>query len=150
MNVRRAAATAVAALVVAGGVACGSDEADEEPPVATSSTDTSGETGTTPAQAKRYSLAATRRCLREAGLSVGAVETADDRLRALGDLAQRSSLGVRSGGTVIGLAFGDAELLAGLLAVPDDAYVIETRGNALLLYRAEERREASAVRRCLR
>ena len=97
-----------------------------------------------------YSLDATRRCLLQSGFLVGPVGTTDPRLRALGDLAQQASIAVRSGGEVVGLAFGDAQLLADLLAVPDDPYTIETQGNAVMLYRPAAGRHAAAVRRCLR
>jgi hypothetical protein len=81
---------------------------------------------------------------------VGPIGKPNPRLQALGDLAQRSSLAARSGGKIVGLGFGDAPLLAELLAVPNDPYTIETRGNALLLYLPSARRQAAAVRACLR
>jgi hypothetical protein len=99
---------------------------------------------------QRYSLAATRRCLDRAGLRVGPVEKTDSRLRALGDLAQRTSISVHADGKVIGVAFGDAELLAELLAVPNDPYMIETRGNVVLLYLPSAKPQALRVRDCLR
>jgi hypothetical protein len=102
----------------------------------------------TPVQ--QYTLAATRRCLVAARFRVGPIGKPNPRLQALGDLAQRSSLAARSGGKIVGLGFGDAPLLAELLAVPIDPYTIETRGNALLLYLPSARRQAAAVRACLR
>jgi hypothetical protein len=105
---------------------------------------------TSSAPARAYSLAATRRCLVAAGLSVGPVGKPNPRLQALGDLAQRTSVAVRSGRNVVGLAFGNAEFLAELLAVPNDPYRIETRRNALLLYLPAARATATAVRACLR
>jgi hypothetical protein len=120
------------------------DETVAEPPTTQPSTTDS----TVPE--RRYSLVRTRRCLEDAGFPVGPVGKANPRLQALGDLAQRTSLAVRSGGEVVGLAFGDAGLLAQLLAVPNDPYTIETRGNVLLLYRPVARRQASLVRGCLR
>jgi hypothetical protein len=103
----------------------------------------------TPA-ARPYSLTATRRCLVAAGLSVRPVGKPNPRLQALGDLAQRTSLAVASGHNVVGLALGNAEFLAELLAVPNDPYRIETRRNAVLLYLPAARATARAVRACLR
>lgn len=120
-----------------------------------SSAEASTASATAPAQtsathARRYQLAPTRRCLVAAGFRVGLAGKPNPRLQALGDLAQRTSLAARSGGKVVGLALGDAQLLAELLAVPRDPYTIETRGNALLLYLPSARRQAAAVRACLR
>jgi hypothetical protein len=105
---------------------------------------------TSAAPARRYALAPTRRCLVARGFRVGPATKPNPRLQALGDLAQRRSLAARSRGRVVGLAFGDAQLLAELLAVPHDRYRIETRGNAVLLYLPSARQQAAAVRACLR
>jgi 8-oxo-dGTP pyrophosphatase MutT (NUDIX family) len=145
---RRLAASALVGAVAIATVGCTDDPGSGSPHETTEPSP--GVSATVPATSPVYSLAATRRCLEEAGLLVGPVGTRDPRLRALGDLAQRTSVTVMSGGEVVGLAFGDAELLADLLAVPDDPYTIETRGNAVLLYRPAARPQAAAVRRCLR
>lgn len=105
-------------------------------------------TGRSPA--RPYALAPTRRCLRSRGASVSKVRSTDPRLRALGDLAQRTSFQIELRGMRLGLAFGDARLLASLLRVPDDPYRIEVRRNALLMYRPAARRQAAVVRACLR
>jgi hypothetical protein len=104
----------------------------------------------TPPSLPPYTLAATRRCLISAGFAVSPIRSDDQRLRALGDLAQRTSLELRLAGQTLGLAFGDTRLLASLLAVPNDPYRLEVRRNALLMYRPTARREAERVRDCLR
>ena len=81
---------------------------------------------------------------------VSKVRSTDPRLRALGDLAQKTSLQARREGETIGLAFGDTRLLASLLRVPNDPYRLEVRRNALLMYRPAARRQATALRGCLR
>ena len=113
---------------------------------------TTGRAGSiTPEQEVRpYELVATRRCLRSAGYAVSAIRSDDVRLRALGDLAQHTSLELRHAGRTLGLAFGDTRLLSSLLEVPDDAYRLEVQRNALLMYRPAARREARLVRACLR
>lgn len=107
------------------------------------------ETATNPASPP-YALAPTRRCLRSAGFVVSKVRSADPRLRALGDLAQKTSLELRFSGQTLGLAFGDTRLLASLLQVPDDPYRMEIDRNALLMYRPAARAEAAVVEGCLR
>jgi hypothetical protein len=97
----------------------------------------------------RYSLAPTRRCLEDEGFVARPISGDDPRLQELSDLAQRTSLEIRRDGELVGLALGDAELLADLLAVPNDLYTIETHGNAVLLYLPTARATAGAVRRCL-
>lgn len=124
-------------------------------PATTAATSTLTERTTTaaprPAPAPAaYELAPTRSCLLTAGFAVSTVRTKDPRLRALGDLAQKSSFELRSGGHTVGLAFGDTRLLLSLLRVPNDPYRLETRRNALLMYRPSARDEAAVVRGCLR
>jgi len=97
-----------------------------------------------------YQLAPTRRCLRAAGFVVTAVRSTDPRLRALGDLAQRTSLELRVNRRTLGLAFGDTRLLLSLMRVPDDPHRLEARRNALLMYLPSARAEAAIVRDCLR
>lgn len=97
-----------------------------------------------------YAIEPTRRCLRSTGAAVSAIRSTDPRLRALGDLAQRTSLEVRLDGRPLGVAFGNAELLESLLRVPDDPYRLEVRGNVLLMFRPTARVQAGVVRGCLR
>jgi hypothetical protein len=97
-----------------------------------------------------YALGRTRRCLQSTGATVTAIHSADPRLRALGDLAQRTSLSVRIDGRTLGLAFGDARLLESLLRVPDDPYQLEVRRNALLMFRPASFAQAKVIRGCLR
>ena len=78
------------------------------------------------------------------------IRPADPQLRALRDLAQRTSLQVRVQGETFGIAFGNGKLLAELLRAPDNPYVLEVRGDALLVYRPVARAWAQVVRACLR
>ena len=106
---------------------------------------------TVPAQQERpYRLTPTRRCLEAAGFTAAKIRAEDVRLRALGDLAQSTSLAVGRDGRTLGLAIGDAELLKSLLRVPGDSYRLEVRGNALLMYRPTDRGHAVRAARCLR
>jgi hypothetical protein len=138
-------AVSAVALAACAGAGCGGNSSAEASTAATG-----GQSASSATPVKKYTLAATRRCLVAARFRVGPIGKPNPRLQALGDLAQRSSLAARSGGKVVGVAFGDAALLAELLAVPHDPYTIETRGNALLLYLPSARRQAAAVRACLR
>ena len=112
---------------------------------------TTGPTSPTPNLAPPpYELAATRRCLRSAGVAVSPIRSTDPRLRALGDLAQRTSLELHLGGQTLGLAFANAQLLADLLRVPDDPYRMQVRRNALLMYPPAARGQVEIVLSCLR
>lgn len=109
---------------------------------------------TTPDPAARtYALAPTRRCLSRRGAGIGAVPADDAQLRALGDLAQRTSVLVRVDGGTVGLAIerqqANAALLAELLRAPGSPYRVEQRVNAVLVYRPASRGAAAAVRDCL-
>ena len=121
----------------------------EEPAATTeqAQTDTSGPAVTAPTPPPAYALGPTRRCLQDAGFAVSKVRSADPRLRALGDLAQRTSLEARRGGQTLGLALGDTRLLASLLLVPNDPYRLEVSRNALLMYRPSARDAATAPSR---
>jgi hypothetical protein len=126
-------------------------EPEPPPPTTRDSTAVTTEgAATLPKPLPPYSLAATRRCLRGAGFAVSKVRSQDPRLRALGDLAQRTSLELRRGGQTLGVAFGDTQLLADLLRVPDDPYRLEVRRNALLMYPPSARAAAALLRGCLR
>ena len=139
------AAAAALAVALAGFVA--RDERSDD-----SATSAAGSTvgATTAAALRPYSLAATRRCLLSSGFSVSPVRTQDVRLRALGDVAQRTSLELQANGATLGLAFGDTRLLIGVLRVPDDPYRLVADRNALLMYRPADKDAAGRVRRCLR
>lgn len=162
---RRDAAACAALLVVLalGAVGCRDDDAPASVPdeVTTMPATTAGTTepaadgttvtvGESPEAGAPYSLAATQRCLRAAGADVSAIRSPNPRLRALGDLAQRTSVQVQLDGDTLGLAFGDALLLGSLLRVPDDPYRLEVRRNALLMYESGTEDGAAVVRRCLR
>ena len=75
------------------------------------------------------------------------------RLRALRDLAQRTSVLVRFRRDVVGLAVArgssEAELLVELLRAPG-AYRVLRRQNAVLVFRSGSRRTLERVFRCLR
>jgi hypothetical protein len=107
-------------------------------------------TASGPARVAPYRLVPTRACLRSAGADVSAIWSRDVRLRALGDLAQRTSLQVELDDKTLGLAFGDARLLESLLRVPNDPYRLETRRNAILMYRPATLEQARVVLGCLR
>jgi pyruvate/2-oxoglutarate dehydrogenase complex dihydrolipoamide acyltransferase (E2) component len=113
-------------------------------------TTTSGPATTAPTAPRSYALAPTRRCLLDAGFAVSKVRSTDPRLRALGDLAQRTSLELSRDGQTMGLAFTDTQLLMSLLQVPNDPYLLEARRNALLMYRPAGRAQAKVVFGCLR
>jgi hypothetical protein len=125
-------------------------EPESPPPITQDSTAVTTGAATLPKPPPPYSLAATSRCLRGAGFAVSKVRSQDPRLRALGDLAQRTSLELRREGQTLGVAFGDTQLLAELLRVPDDPYRLEVRRNALLMYRPSARAAAALLRGCLR
>lgn len=111
---------------------------------------------TSPAVTKPYSLGATSRCLRRQGARVGRVAPADARLRAVRDLAQRTSIQakVAGGGGVVALAFtktaADGRLLLDLLRVANDPYRLVRRHNVVLMYRPKAQRTFALALRCLR
>lgn len=123
---------------------------DGSPAVPSATSTPTDDTSPTLAPAPPFALAPTRRCLRAAGFTVTTIQSSDPRLRALADLAQRTSLEARRGRHALGLAFGDTRLLSSLLRVPNDPYRLEVRRNALLMYRSAARSEAAALRGCLR
>ena len=122
----------------------------ERPSGSTTPVLTTGPTSPTPKAPPPYELAATRRCLRSAGFAVSPIRSTDPRLRALGDLAQRTSLELHFGGQTLGLAFANAQLLADLLRVPNDPYRMQVRRNALLMYPPAARGQVEIVLSCLR
>jgi hypothetical protein len=113
-----------------------------------------GAAATNSIQGKLYSLGATTRCLEARGAVVEAIRPRDSRLRALRDLAQRTSQEARIGSKVVGLAFlptaERAQLLVELLTVPRDPYRVERRTNVVLLARPRDRGAAAIVVGCLR
>lgn len=152
------AAAAVAAALLALAVIEGDEEetAVTASPLAKATTEAAppaagaGRTVAAPRASPPYALAPTRRCLHSAGFAVSSISSADPRLRALGDLAQRTSLELGRDGRTLGLALGDARLLESLLRVPDDPYRLEVRRNALLMFRSGDQDQAALVRGCLR
>lgn len=154
-------ATLVAVPALFAAACGGSDESDAVPPEALTTTtdaraETNGANGTkvstteSPESGPPYALGPTRACLGKAGAAVSAIRSNEPQLRALGDVAQRTSLEVRVDGQTVGLAFGDTRLLASILVVPDDQYQLEVRRNALLMFRPAARSLAADVRACLR
>ncbi len=95
-----AALLALVALVVVARSDSNDDPTSIQPPTisATTGPAKTGPTTTSPPPPSPYELAPTRRCLRSAGVEVSAVRSTDSRLRALGDLAQRTSLELKFGG----------------------------------------------------
>jgi hypothetical protein len=85
---------------------------------------------------------------------VGPVRPSDTRLRALRDLAQKTSVQARVGRDVVGLAFtrtaSEAQFLAELLEVQKDPYRLSRRRNVVLLYRPAPSGARTAVGACLR
>jgi len=100
-----------------------------------------------------YTLTATKRCLMARGVKVTAVQTTDVRLKALHDLAQRTSIQATSKKGTVGIAFSrsarDAASLASLLQVPKDPYHVVLRGNALLMFKTRSKPAFDAVVACL-
>lgn len=137
-----AALGAAAALLLLAGCG-GSDDDGAGRPAAT----------TTARPLPLYELAATRRCLTGTGAVVRRLDADAGRLRALRDLAQKTSYEVRVDGTRIGLVIAasvaDARLLEMLLRAPGDTYRLERRRNAVLMYRNADRRRVAIVRGCL-
>ena len=135
-----AAGGAAAFLLVAG---CGGDDDRDAAPAAT----------TTASASTLYELAPTRRCLEARGAVVRRLDAGEGRLRTLRDLAQRTSYEVRLDGARIGLALtrraADARLLVMLLRIPGDAYRLERRRNAVLMYLSADRLRGATVRDCL-
>jgi hypothetical protein len=98
----------------------------------------------------QFAFAPTRRCLLAKGALVSRLRAESGRLRELAGFAQRTSFAVRLRRRTVALAFGNAELLAELLAVPDNPYRIEVISNALLMFLPHARAQAAEVRSCLR
>ena len=105
---------------------------------------------TATAVARRYAFEPTRRCLLEQGAVVSRLRADEGRLRELAAFAQKTSFEVRLDGRAVALAFGNAPLLAELLTVPDNPYKLEVRDNVLLMFLPRARKQARAVRSCLR
>jgi hypothetical protein len=101
-----------------------------------------------------YSLSGTARCLKSRGAIVAPIRPRNSRLRALRDLAQKTSREVRVVRKIVGVAFlptaGRAELLVELLTVPKDPYRIQRRNNVVLVARPSDRSAAAFVLGCLR
>ena len=103
--------------------------------------------------AAAYRLSRTVACLKQRGIAVAPIARIDRRLRAIRDLAQRTSRQARSGRQVVAMAFGrtanDAVLLVDVLRVPNDPYRLERLRNVVLLYLPKAARLRTAVRTCL-
>ena len=141
---KRHLATAFATVIVAGagaGVAAHT---------AVSSATRSGSADAAPV----YRKAPTVSCLRQKGIVVAAIKPVDRRLRALRDLAQKTSWQAKKGSRVVGASINrsvdDARFLLDLLRVPNDRYRLDSRGNAVLLYLPAASSLATVVRGCLR
>jgi hypothetical protein len=100
------------------------------------------------------SLTRTVTCLRHRGAVVAHVKPANRRLRALRDLAQKTSVQVTLRRVVVGVAFtrstSDATLLFELLRVPNDPLRLEQRRNVVLVSPKTASAARSAVLNCLR
>lgn len=111
-----------------------------------------GPTAASPSE--HYSLVATSGCLRAKAATIGRLRPRDGRLRAMRDLAQRTSHEVRVRGTVVGVAFqrdeADARLLIELLIVPSDPYRLVQAGNVVIMSRKTDRTAHAVVMGCLR
>ena len=101
-----------------------------------------------------YRLAATVSCLKGRGLAIRTIDPADRRLRAMRDLAQKTSRQARSGKSVVAFVVGrsasNATLLVELLTVPKDPYRLERKDNVVLLYKPTAVGLRSTVLACLR
>ena len=104
--------------------------------------------------AVRHTLTATSRCLRAKGATIRRLRPLDPRLRAMRDLAQRTSHEVRVRGKIVGVAFqrdeADARLLLELLRVPNDPYRLVRDGNVVVMSRKPDRAAHATVVGCLR
>ncbi len=144
-NVTTWITSVIAVALFAGG--CSGEEssppAPPPPPVTT--------TETTVAE-PLYALQPTLRCIKRRATLMTA--PADDRLRALRDLAQRTSALVRFQRQEVGIAVVESEahakLLADLLVAPDDPYRIVLRRNAVLLFLPRARVAFRFAAGCLR
>jgi hypothetical protein len=101
-----------------------------------------------------YALRASTVCLQHRGAVVGRVIATNRRLRALRDLAQKTSRQARLGKVVVGMAFtrstSDASFLVELLSVPRDPLRLEQRRNVVLLSPKSPTRARLLVLACLR
>lgn len=129
-----------ASLLVSAAVAVGSAESSTRSAPATT--------------ASVYRLNPTVSCLKGRGVAIRVIDPVDRRLRAMRDLAQKTSRQARKGKQVVGLAFGrttnDAILLVELLRIPKDVYRLERKENVVLLYRPTASNLRSTVLACLR
>jgi hypothetical protein len=113
-----------------------------------------GSAGAAIPKAESYSLAASVRCVKQAGGKVGAVRRTDRRRIAISDLAQHTSREIRFGRHSVLLAFtrgtAEAQLLHELLVVPRNPYVLRGRSNVVLMYRPAAVAAFRRVAGCLR
>lgn len=137
---RRAALLLIALVALVAG--CQAEDEKETSPQASSD----------PAAAP-FELGQTLACLRRSGASVRRLEPADPELRALRDLAQRTSFRVRANGQEVGVAFGrdvaSAQLLEELLTLPGSSYAVVRRGNVVVLYSRSESAALNVLADCV-
>jgi hypothetical protein len=101
-----------------------------------------------------YSRAPSTRCLRSHGVESSKIRPIDASRSSLADLAQHTSLEVRTSRASVLLAFtpspSQADLLVELLTMPSNRYKLQVRRNVLLMFRAQDRKLADLVTACLR
>lgn len=127
----------VAALLLALVVGCSGESAEKTGAETTTAPNVSASSN--PA-AVPYPLAPTLACLRRHGLIAEPLRPLDSHLRALRDLAHRRAFQIRVGDDFVAMAFGthvaNGELLEELLTVPANPYLVERRGNLVIVRRA--------------
>jgi hypothetical protein len=110
--------------------------------------------GTAAPSVAPYSLNRSTACMAKRGAVVGRVVPTNRRLRALRDLAQKTSRQARLGKVVVGMAFArstsDASFLVELLRVPKDPLRLEQHRNVVLLSPETPTRARTLVLGCLR
>lgn len=152
---QRVAAVAVAVATLAA-AACDDDKGETARTTPTASPPTASPPTASPptARAARYALRPTAACLRRDGAGVESVRPDTPREKAFADVAQRTSIEARYAGRTVLLAFAQspsqARLLADVLRVPDDRYVIRLRGNVVAMHRRGLGSVARRVETCLR
>ncbi len=115
---------------------------------------TRADASSSPGRAQAFALQPTVRCLTRAGGRVTAIPARDADLKALHDLAQRTSRKLVLRGQTIGFAVVDSDatatLLIELLDRPSTGFLAARRANAIFLYRPANRRALNAAVACLR
>jgi hypothetical protein len=118
------------------------------------SDDDRSDTGPTASLDAVYASGPTSRCLEQHGVTVTELQPTNTRFQAVRDLAQRSSLQASVGDQSVAIAFtngaAEVKLLAELLQVPDDPYLIVVEKNVLLMYDPMNDAAFRAAMDCLR